>query len=88
MNQKRIGELADLDKKHFLHPTSSIKQQQENGPAIIFTRGKGIYLYDAFGKEYIDGMASLWNVNIGHGRKEIAAAAAEQMTKSSVQLML
>jgi putrescine aminotransferase len=81
MNHKRIQELADLDKKHFLHPTSSIKQQQENGPAIIFTKGIGIYLYDAFGKEYIDGMASLWNVNIGHGRREIAEAAAQQMTK-------
>ena len=80
MNQKRFQELVDLDKKHFLHPTSSIKQQQENGPAIIFTQGKGIYLYDAFGKEYIDGMSSLWNVNIGHGRKEIAEAAAQQMT--------
>ncbi|MGJ3197508.1 aminotransferase family protein [Peribacillus frigoritolerans] len=80
-NKNRFQELAELDKKHFLHPTSSIKQQQEDGPAFIFSEGKGIYLYDILGNKVIDGMSSLWNVNIGHGRKEIVEAAAEQMSK-------
>lgn len=79
--KNKVQELADLDKKHFLHPTSSIKQQQENGPAYIFTEGKGIYLYDINGNKVLDGMSSLWNVNIGHGRKEIVDAAADQMSK-------
>ena len=40
-----IQELIDLDKKHFFHPTSPIKQQQEQGPAFIFVEGrKGIHL--------------------------------------------
>ncbi|MFD1706426.1 aspartate aminotransferase family protein [Siminovitchia sediminis] len=73
--------LAEWDKKHFLHPTSSIKQQQEEGPALIFTEGKGIYLKDTEGKEYIDGLSSLWNVNIGHGREELGKVSMEQMAK-------
>ena len=71
--------LADLDKKHFLHPTTSIKQQQENGPEFIFTEGKGVRLYDLDGRSAIDGLSSLWNVNIGHGRDEIAQTAYDQM---------
>lgn len=74
-------ELSELDKKHFVHPTSSISQQQENGPSFIFTEGKGIYLTDITGKKVIDGMSSLWNVNVGHGREEIAQVAYKQMSK-------
>lgn len=77
--EKRREELAELDKRHFLHPTSPIKQQQEQGPAFIFVKGEGVYLEDINGKRLIDGMSSLWNVNIGHGREELAQAAAEQM---------
>lgn len=76
-----IHQLEELDKKHFLHPTTSIKEQQESGPAFIFQKGKGIYLEDIKGTTVIDGMSSLWNVNVGHGREELADAAKEQMTK-------
>ncbi|MEH7126496.1 aspartate aminotransferase family protein [Bacillus sp. JJ1773] len=74
-------ELTVLDKKHFLHPTSPIQQQQTQGPAFIFTKGEGVYLEDVNGNRVIDGMSSLWNVNIGHGRKELGQAAMEQMNK-------
>jgi putrescine---pyruvate transaminase len=81
-NQQLLtNELVELDKKHFIHPTSSIKEQQENGPAAIFKEGHGIYVTDINGKTYIEGMASLWNVNVGYGRKELAQAAKEQMEK-------
>lgn len=73
--------LIDLDKKHFIHPTSSLKQQQEFGAPFIFTEGKGVYLTDISGKKVLEGMASLWNVNVGYGRKELAEAAYEQMEK-------
>ncbi|WP_078433958.1 aspartate aminotransferase family protein [Metabacillus halosaccharovorans] len=79
-NPNLQDELSELDKKHFLHPTSPIQQQQEHGPAFIFTRGDGIYLYDLSGKKMIDGMSSLWNVNIGHGREELGKVAKEQMS--------
>jgi adenosylmethionine-8-amino-7-oxononanoate aminotransferase len=38
-------------------------------------------MWDAEGREYIDGLAGLWNVNVGHGRKELAEAAAAQMAE-------
>jgi len=76
-----MGNLIELDQKHFIHPTSSIKQQQKYGPKAIMEHGEGIYLTDIHGKKYMDGMSSLWNVNIGHGRKELVDAAAEQMKK-------
>jgi adenosylmethionine-8-amino-7-oxononanoate aminotransferase len=38
-------------------------------------------LYDVGGREVIDGLSGLWNVNIGHGRGELADAAAAQMRK-------
>ncbi|MFS8629902.1 MAG: aspartate aminotransferase family protein, partial [Bacillales bacterium] len=76
-----VEHLKSLDQKHFLHPTSSIEEQQTNGPAAIFCEGKGIYLKDLEENTYIDGMSSLWNVNIGHGRTEIAEVAKEQMEK-------
>ncbi|WP_243299318.1 aminotransferase family protein [Bacillus litorisediminis] len=73
--------LIDLDKKHFIHPTSSLKQQHESGAPFIFTEGKGVYLTDITGKKVLEGMSSLWNVNVGYGRKELAEAARDQMEK-------
>ncbi len=42
-------------------------------------RGQGALLLDADGPEYIDGLSGLWNVALGHGRKELAEAAREQL---------
>ena len=74
--------LIDLDKKHFIHPTSSLKQQHESGAPFIFSSGEGIYLTDTKGRKVLEGMSSLWNVNIGYGRKELAEAAYEQNVKA------
>ncbi|MCF3942864.1 aminotransferase family protein [Oceanobacillus alkalisoli] len=74
-------ELTELDKKHFIHPTSNMKQLQEQGPAFIFTEGDGIYLKDVEGRQLMDSLSSLWNVNIGHGREELGEVAKEQMGK-------
>lgn len=46
---------------------------------VTMVRGEGARLYDTNGKEYIDGMASLWYCNIGHGRKDMAEAIAAQV---------
>lgn len=80
-NQSLQDELVELDKKHFIHPTSNMKNLQEEGPAFIFTEGNGIYLKDVQGRKLMDSLSSLWNVNIGHGRKELAEVAKEQMEK-------
>jgi len=46
---------------------------------VTVVRGEGSVVWDADGHEYIDGMASLWCVNVGHGRREIVDAVAAQM---------
>ena len=38
----------------------------------VFDRGEGARLYDVRGREYLDGIAGLWVVNAGHGRRERA----------------
>lgn len=81
MRTEEKQELTILDRRHFLHPTSSVSEQQQIGPRHIFVSGEGIYLKDVDGNVYIDALSSLWNVNVGHGRKELAEAAREQMEK-------
>jgi adenosylmethionine-8-amino-7-oxononanoate aminotransferase len=44
----------------------------------VITRGDGAYVYDAHGKRYLDGLSGLFCVNAGHGRTELAEAAARQ----------
>jgi len=73
--------LMELDKRHLLHPATSAKDNFQHGPSLLAERGEGVYLYDSDGKRYIDGLAQLWNVNVGHGRKELAEAAMEQMSR-------
>jgi putrescine---pyruvate transaminase len=46
---------------------------------IVIARGEGAYVWDDEGRRLLDGTASLWNVNVGHGRDEIVDAAAAQM---------
>lgn len=78
-NNTVTEQLIEWDRKHFMHPTSSVKEHQDNGPAHLFTKGEGIYLTDIYGKQYIEGVSSLWNVNLGYGRKDLAEAAKKQM---------
>ena len=44
----------------------------------IIVRGEGCYVYDEHGKRYLDGLAALFCVNIGHGRADVAQAGADQ----------
>jgi putrescine---pyruvate transaminase len=73
-------DLADVHRGALWTPYIQMKSVLEHGP-VIFERGEGIYMYDTAGKRYIDGHASLWLMNVGFGRKEIADAAYEQMQK-------
>jgi adenosylmethionine-8-amino-7-oxononanoate aminotransferase len=62
--------------KAFLHPFA--KPTRESFIRIV--RGEGALLWDADGRELVDGMASLWYCAIGHGRKEMADAIAAQVS--------
>ena len=72
--------LHQQDRDHLVHGFVPLQMQQKKG-VPIFVKGQGIYLWDTEGKKYIDGLASLWNVHVGHGRKEINRAVAAQMDK-------
>jgi len=58
----------------FLHPFA--KPTRESFRSLV--RGEGALVFDAEGREYVDGMAALWYCAIGHGRREMAQAIAEQ----------
>ena len=66
------------DMAHHLHPFSDNKQLKESGVRVI-EKADGIYIYDNQGNKIIDGMAGLWCVNIGYGRKELGEIAKNQM---------
>ena len=72
--------LVAKDQAHLMHPVSNLHVVRRDGP-LVFVRGEDVFLWDTDGKRYIDAFAGLWNVNVGHGRKELAAAAAEQMAE-------
>src|SRR5919106_1199917 len=71
------SELLTLDRRHLLHP---LHHPSAVGAPRIWVEGRGAIIKDALGREYIDGLAGLWNVNVGHGRRELADAAHRQMS--------
>nr|WP_294552149.1 aspartate aminotransferase family protein [uncultured Rhodopila sp.] len=68
--------LVAADRRHMIHPLHSAG---DHASPKLFVSAHGSILRTADGREYIDGLSGLWNVNIGHGRKELAAAAASQI---------
>lgn len=52
-----------------------------DGHEFVVSRGEGARVWDSAGREYLDASAGLWFVSVGHGRAEIADAAAAQMKK-------
>ena len=81
MTPEEAGRLEELDRTHWLHPLGDLDAPAEMVPSLIFESGRGATLTDVHGRDFIDAMASLWNVNVGHGRPELAEAAAAQMAK-------
>src|SRR5881227_2329330 len=77
---EEASRLSELDRTHWLHPQGDLAAPPGTIPQLIIVSGQGATLTDIEGREYVDGMASLWNVNVGYGREVLAAAAAEQMT--------
>jgi adenosylmethionine-8-amino-7-oxononanoate aminotransferase len=77
MISTRADEIAVQDRA-IIHP---LQHPEDHATPNIFVEGRGAILRDIHGTEYIDGLSCLWNVNVGHGRPELAEAAAEQMRK-------
>jgi len=67
-----------LDAAYHLHPFSDMGALNRAGSRVI-VKAEGVYLWDSDGNRIIDGMAGLWCVNVGYGRRELADAALKQM---------
>ncbi|MHB1134168.1 MAG: aminotransferase family protein [Chloroflexota bacterium] len=74
------AELRRRDTTHLIHPNTALGEHEASGPLII-TRGEGCWVYDMEGRGYLDSLAGLWNCQLGHGRKDVTQAVAEQMER-------
>jgi len=75
-----LDDVLRLDRAHVIHPITELRKQEKTG-SNIFVGGRGVELTTADGRTLIDGFSGLFNINVGHGRKEIADAVAAQMAK-------
>ena len=71
-------QLLETDRRYLVHP---LHHPDDHRQPLVVTEGRGAMLRDADGREYIDGLSGLWNVNVGHGRAELAEAANAQMRR-------
>src|ERR1044071_3078041 len=78
LDESTIAGLVREDLAHLIHPQY---YAPEHGDPVIFDHGEGVWLTDVRGRRYIDALASLWNVAVGHGRTELVDAAGEQMRR-------
>ena len=69
------ADLLARDAAHLIHP---LHDEPLHRRARVWVKGDGAILTDADGREYIDGLAGLWNVTAGHGRTELAEAMRAQ----------
>ena len=63
---------------HQLHP---LQHPSTHANAMVVERADGVYLHTPEGRKVLDGMAGLWNVNIGYGNQALPEAAREQMSR-------
>lgn len=75
---RSTADFRALDAAHHIHPFSDMGALNRAGSRVI-VKADGVYLWDSDGNKVIDGMAGLWCVNVGYGRKELADAAYRQI---------
>ena len=75
-----IEALRRTNAQHMMHPMIDPKAVAA-APPLIIDRAQGVHVFDIDGKRYLDTVASLWNVNVGHGRPELKAAIVAQLDK-------
>jgi putrescine---pyruvate transaminase len=67
-----------MDKDHFIHPYTDYSVFGDEGSQVI-SAASGVTVSDDKGRQYLDAIAGLWCVNIGHGREEMADAIRDQV---------
>jgi putrescine aminotransferase len=80
MDAARLATLQQLDSEHHLHPFTDHRAMHARGTHVIES-GSGCFVTDATGRQLLDGLAGLWCVNVGYGRREIADAVHQQLLR-------
>ena len=65
--------IVELDRRYLVHP------DDPGGERVVIVGGEGCTVQDIDGREYLDAHAGAWLTQVGHGRRELADAAAAQM---------
>ena len=71
--------LSERARRHLWMQVSRMGSYSESSEIPVIVRGEGVYVYDARGNRYFDGLSGLFTNQIGHGRHDIALAAATQI---------
>ncbi len=81
VNSNDISEVVEADRNHLWHHLIQHKQFETADPRVM-VEGKGMRIWDAKGKEYLDAVSgAVWTVNVGYGRESIARAVYDQLIK-------
>jgi len=76
-----VSHVIEADRAHVWHHLTQHKPFEVTDPRVI-VEGKGLRVWDARGKEYLDALSGgVWTVNVGYGRESIARAVYEQLLK-------
>lgn len=78
MRHLSVDELKRANARHLWHPMAS-PQSMQHAPPDIIVRGEGSWIWDVDGHRLVDGVAGLWSVNLGFGRREIRDAIVAQL---------
>src|SRR4051794_7094730 len=78
MDSAKLSSLRQTDRQFHLHPFTNHPDMHRAGTFII-TGAEGCFVIDEQGRRLLDGLAGLWCVNVGYGRKEIVEAVRQQM---------
>jgi len=68
--------------KHQLHP---LQHPNRHKDPLMVESGEGVWLYTTDGRKVLDGMAGLWNVNIGYGNQTLGDVARDQILPLAAQ---
>src|ERR1051325_8994669 len=78
----KLSNAQARDMASLLHPFTNLVTLRQTGP-LVLERGKGVFVYDLDGKDYLEAMGGLWCTALGWGEEELVEAAVEQMRKLS-----
>lgn len=68
------------DKAHVVHGLTNLRAHLDRGPLVIES-GRGVWVRDQAGREYLEGMSGLWCISLGYGEKRLIEAASRQMER-------